>query len=359
VTRSDGALRAAILRWYLEHRRDLPWRRTRDPYAIWVSEIMLQQTRVGTVIPYYERFLERFPTVAALAAAAETDVLAAWSGLGYYGRARSLRHAAFAVVREHAGRIPGDPGSLRALPGIGDYTAAAIASVAFDRPAAAVDGNVIRVIARLEGWRGRRDAPGLRRAVLRRAEALADGPRPGDWTQALMELGATICLPREPLCARCPVARRCAARASGAPGLYPAASAAGPAKAERRLLLVARRAGSVLLVPDASAEGATWTLPTATLRGNTGSGARAARALAGRLGQPREVRGPLARFKHRTFSHDLALELWEVASPTASPTRAGRWVTTRELDRLPVRAPTLKALSKLRRSLGATSAPEP
>ena len=125
------ALRSAILRWYREHRRDLPWRRTRDPYAIWVSEIMLQQTRVETVIPFYERFLVRFPTVRALAAAAESEVLAAWSGLGYYGRARSLRAAASAVVREHAGRLPDDIAALRSLPGIGNYTAAAIASVAF------------------------------------------------------------------------------------------------------------------------------------------------------------------------------------------------------------------------------------
>ncbi|HET7903271.1 MAG TPA: A/G-specific adenine glycosylase, partial [Candidatus Eisenbacteria bacterium] len=217
----DRARRAALLRWYGRNRRDLPWRRARDPYAIWVSEIMLQQTRVETVVPYYERFLERFPTLHALARSSESSVLAAWSGLGYYRRARNLRDAASLVARDHGGAIPRDPAALRALPGIGAYTAAAIASIAFDRPAAAVDGNVVRVIARWDGRRGRRDDAALRRAVTARAESLAPGARPGDWTQALMELGATLCLPRDPLCERCPVARWCRARRGGRPDRYP------------------------------------------------------------------------------------------------------------------------------------------
>ena len=353
MTRSDAALRAAILRWYRAHRRDLPWRRTRDPYAIWVSEIMLQQTRVETVIPFYERFLTRFPSVTALAAARAPDVLAAWSGLGYYARARNLHAAVATLTREHGGRVPRDLDSLRALPGVGPYTAAAIASVAFDRPAAAVDGNVIRVLARIAGLRGRRNDASLRADVTRRAEALAHGPSPRDWTQALMELGAVVCFPRDPVCTRCPAARRCAARASGTPDRYPEAAPALAVRAERRVLLLTRRAGRVLLVPDATERGATWTLPTMTAA-NAGAAApeAAARALARRLGHAGDVRGPIARFRHRTFSHDLAFEVWE--SPAPAPARAAptsrevRWAAPGDLDRLPLRAPTLKALNKLR-----------
>src|SRR5439155_12475332 len=233
-------LRAAILRWYLKHRRDLPWRSTQDPYAIWVSEIMLQQTRVETVIPYYRRFLERFPNVRSLAKASEADVLARWSGLGYYGRARNLRDAASLLVREHAAQLPEDPAALRRLPGVGEYTAAAISSVAFGRPVAAVDGNVIRVLTRIHGLRGRRDSTALRRRVNAIAETLAVGPRPGDWTQALMELGATVCLPREPLCERCPARTPCIARRSGHADRYPEAAPVAAPKQERRVILLAR-----------------------------------------------------------------------------------------------------------------------
>lgn len=354
MTRADSALRASLLRWYRAHRRDLPWRRTRDPYAIWVSEIMLQQTRVETVIPFYERFLTRFPTVAALAKAREPDVLAAWSGLGYYARARNLHAAAGAVAREHAGRVPREPEALRALPGVGPYSAAAITSVAFDRPAAAVDGNVIRVIARIAGLRGRRNDAALRGEVTRRAEALAQGPSPGDWTQALMELGAIVCFPRDPVCGRCPVARRCAARKSGAPDRYPEAAPALAVRSERRVLLVARRAGRVLLVPDAAERGATWTLPTAIVKA---AGEAAASALARGLGHAGDVRGPIARFRHRTFSHDLAFEVWESSAPnpkesgpasTSKDSKEGRWFPRKALGQLPLRAPTLKALNKLR-----------
>ena len=354
MTRAESALRGSLLRWYRSHRRDLPWRRTRDPYAIWVSEIMLQQTRVEAVIPFYERFLARFPTVAALAKARESDVLAAWSGLGYYARARNLHAAARAVVRDHGGRFPHDLEALRHLPGIGPYTAAAISSVAFDRPAAAVDGNVIRVIARIAGLNGRRDDAALRGEVTRRAEALAAGPSPGDWTQALMELGAIVCFPRDPVCTRCPVARRCVARRSGTPDRYPKAAPALAVRSERRVLLVARRAGRVLLVPDTAERGATWTLPVALVEATADVSAR---ALARRLGRAGEVRGPIARFRHRTFSHDLAFEVWEshACGPGASkPARAGaapkeaRWFAREALDRLPLRAPTLKALNKLR-----------
>lgn len=204
------AIRAALLAFYDASARALPWRETRDPYAVWISEVMSQQTRVETVIPYYERWLERFPSVDALADADGDDVLKAWEGLGYYSRARNL-HAAARVVRErHGGTLPDSCAGLRTLPGVGEYTAGAVASIAFGARCAAVDGNVRRVLARLL------DHPAPPTPLLNEvADALVPADRPGDFNQALMELGATICTPRTPRCARCPVAAHCAARAAG------------------------------------------------------------------------------------------------------------------------------------------------
>jgi A/G-specific adenine glycosylase len=336
-------LRDAILRWYLAHRRDLPWRRTRDPYAVWVSEIMLQQTRVETVIPYYERFMKRFPTVAALARARESDVLAAWSGLGYYTRARNLRAAAAVVARERGGSMPRDPEGLRALPGVGAYTAAAIASVAFEARAAAVDGNVIRVLTRIHGLSGRRDAAALRRRVTRIAEELANGPTPGDWTQALMELGATVCLPRAPRCDACPASRRCAALAGGAPDRYPGRARGKPPRVERRVLLVVRNRGRFLLLRDGAEGRRAWALPECTVAARS-SALAAARSAARLLGLPASaLRGPVTGFRHRTFSHDLGFEVWETKG-RARLDREALWARPADLARLPVRAPTLKAI---------------
>ncbi|MEM7678227.1 MAG: A/G-specific adenine glycosylase, partial [Myxococcota bacterium] len=208
-------VRRRLLHWYRTHRRDLPWRRTRDPYAIWVSEIMLQQTRVDTVIPYYSTFLERWPSVRALAAADPDDVRAAWSGLGYYRRARLMLEAAKTVVEHHDGRFPDDLDALRALPGFGRYTAGAVASIAFDLPAAAVDGNVARVLARLGGVTGDVTRSTPQKEVWALAEDLAPGEAPGEHTQAMIELGALVCATKQPKCLICPVSDACAARADG------------------------------------------------------------------------------------------------------------------------------------------------
>jgi len=198
--------RGALLDWYDRNGRDLPWRRDHDPYRVWVSEIMLQQTRVAAVIGHYKKFLHRFPTIEKLAAAREASVLAAWSGLGYYRRARMLHAAAKQIAKEYAGTFPANAKDLRVLPGIGRYTAAAIASIAYGEPVAVVDGNVERVLARL--LRKRLDAE----ASWLTAEALLERTRPGDFNQAMMELGATICLPRQPMCLMCPVNRWCVTR---------------------------------------------------------------------------------------------------------------------------------------------------
>jgi len=203
-------LRSQLLHWYAHNRRDLPWRRNPDPYSIWVSEIMLQQTRVAVVVDRYQTFLARFPTLVSLANAPEQDVLALWSGLGYYRRARMLHKAANFVVDQLEGKLPSSSEALRTLPGIGAYTAAAIASIAHSEAVAVVDGNVERVLCRLEGWADSgRDGAALKRNVAALAAQLVDPAHPGDFNQALMELGATVCLPRNPQCAVCPIAADC------------------------------------------------------------------------------------------------------------------------------------------------------
>ena len=202
-------LRRQLLEWYARNARDLPWRRSSDPYAIWVSEIMLQQTRVAVVIERHRAFMARFPTIAALAAAPEQDVLALWSGLGYYRRARMLHKAAQYVAEHLQGTLPATSEALLTLPGIGGYTAAAIASIAHDEAVAVVDGNVERVLCRLEGWEAGSQGVAHKRKIENLAAQLVDPGRPGDFNQALMELGATVCLPRNPQCLVCPVVGNC------------------------------------------------------------------------------------------------------------------------------------------------------
>lgn len=205
------AFRADLLAWFAQNARDLPWRRTRDPYRIWVSEVMLQQTRVAAVIGRYKSFIERFPSVVALALASEPEVLTGWSGLGYYRRARLLHDAAQLLVREHGGSLPGSCMELRRLPGVGDYTAAAIASIAHGEPVAVVDGNVVRVLIRLFG-KGAADRRLSAAHLKAHASRLLDPELPGAFNQAMMELGATVCLPRLPSCGNCPIRPYCQTR---------------------------------------------------------------------------------------------------------------------------------------------------
>jgi A/G-specific adenine glycosylase len=217
VDRNPGMtarLRSQMLAWYGLNRRDLPWRNSQDPYAIWVSEIMLQQTRVAVVVERYQAFMARFPSLLSLALAPEQEVLALWSGLGYYRRARMLHKAAQFVADHYQGNLPATSEELRALPGIGVYTAAAIGSIAHGEPVAVVDGNVERVLCRMSGWESasRSGAAALRRKIEEQAARLVDPKHPGDFNQALMELGATVCLPRNPRCLVCPISADCKTR---------------------------------------------------------------------------------------------------------------------------------------------------
>ena len=209
--RQIDAFRRALLDWYGEHQRDLPWRRASDPYAVWISEIMLQQTRVDQVRPYYDRFMERFPTAEHLGTAPLEDVLKAWEGMGYYARARNLHRAARRVVEEHGGQIPEDPARISDLPGIGPYTAAAILSIAFGKDCPVVDGNVVRVLSRLFHLTGNPASSAARKKIDGLAGRLLARGRAGDFNQAMMELGATVCTPRKPRCGACPVNPFCEA----------------------------------------------------------------------------------------------------------------------------------------------------
>lgn len=243
--RRVGALRKSLLTWYDAQRRDWPWRRNRDPYRIWVAEVMLQQTRLAVVESAYHRFLRRFPTVRRLARADEETVLAAWSGLGYYSRARALHRAARVLDAQRARSFPQDFEAALALPGVGRYTAAAVLSIAYDQPYAAVDGNVIRVLSRL----GRLEPPDAKNEPYQiLADQLLERNRPGDWNQALMELGQTICLPASPRCGSCPVRSHCAAYRSNDVVAFPPRR---PRRATERIritmTLLRDRSGSVLL----------------------------------------------------------------------------------------------------------------
>ncbi|HYL47613.1 MAG TPA: A/G-specific adenine glycosylase [Candidatus Limnocylindrales bacterium] len=216
-----ASFRKRLLAWFRQFQRDLPWRRTKDPYPIWISEIMLQQTRVAAVIPYYEKFLARFPNLRALAQAPEEEVLRLWSGLGYYSRARNLQKAAQQIMARHGGEFPREESEVLALPGIGSYTAAAILSIAFGAEHAVLDGNVERVLARLGALGGDLRESRRWQSLQKTASGLLDRKSPGDWNQAMMELGAVVCTPRAPQCLLCPVKNFCRARQSGDPESFP------------------------------------------------------------------------------------------------------------------------------------------
>ncbi len=248
--------RRSLLHWFARAKRPMPWRKTRDAYAIWVSEMMLQQTTVATVIPYYERFMDRFPNVMALAASDEDAVLSLWSGLGYYSRARNLRAAARVIVDKHDGRFPRTLDEALTLPGVGPYTAAAVTSMAYANPAAVVDGNVRRVLSRLHARRALCD-----RTSWERAQELLAPRSPGAWNEAMMELGATICTPRKPACARCPVAAHCLGRER--PEFWSEGKPRREVVAIRVQMALVLRAGRILLTrnPPGDLMGGLYELP--------------------------------------------------------------------------------------------------
>lgn len=309
--RGVSAFRAALLKWYRANRRDLPWRRTDDPYKIWLSEIMLQQTRVAAVLEHYDRFLKRFPTVQKLAAAKQASVLTQWSGLGYYRRARNLHAAAKTVAKQHAGDFPRSSAELRNLAGIGRYTAAAIASIAFGEAVAVVDGNVERVIARITG----RNISGEQ--VWSRADQMLSREHPGDFNQAMMELGATVCVPGEPKCSDCPVRRFC--RTRGRQASAPKA----PRQHKREIAYaLTERDGSILLVQRSAKEQlmpGMWELP--------------------------QVDAPASEEQLFSVRHSITVTDYKV-QVVSSKRAQGSWVRCERLPKLPLTGLTKKILRR-------------
>lgn len=316
--------RANLLGWFARDQRDLPWRRTRDPYAIWISEIMLQQTRVAAVIPYYERFLSRFPTFQALAGAPEAELLARWAGLGYYYRARNLQKAA-QVMREK-GTFPTSYEEIRCLPGVGDYTAAAIASIAFELPHPALDGNVFRVLSRVCDDATNIASNAGRKHFARIADKLLDRTEPGLFNQAMMELGAIICLPANPQCLLCPVARFCGARASGRQGELPVKISARKSVEEHRTVFWVERHGSILL----------WRR-SANLRLMPGFWELPERAQLPAVAAGRK----LGSFRHGITFHNYRFDVAEASVPVDAG--ACEWIALEALANLPLSTVLKKA----------------
>jgi A/G-specific adenine glycosylase len=307
--------RRALLAWYGRHRRDLPWRKTRDPYRIWISEIMLQQTRVAAVLEHYRLFLKKFPNIMTLASAPETAVLAAWSGLGYYRRARMLHQCAKEIISKSDSQFPRNSESLRALPGIGPYTAAAIASIAFNEPIAVVDGNVERVVQRIAG------ATLSNRDIWTQSQNLLSRSRPGDFNQAMMELGATICLPRQPKCEICPIRKSCATRGE--------IQHDDPKTRQIRKQIwcaLERRNGHVRLLQRSkqnSLMAGMWELPQSS--------------------KPPDISAPA---HWRTFRHSITVTNYtvHVIRKALTGTSRGRWIAIDEVPDLPLTGLTRKIL---------------
>lgn len=338
LARADLALfRERLLDWYRANRRDLTWRRTSDPYRIWLSEVMLQQTRVDQAEGYYRRFLERFPTVEHLASADLDEVLLYWEGLGYYSRARNLHAAAKRIVEEHGGEVPHDEAAMRALPGVGPYTAAAVLSIAFGVPLAVLDGNVMRVLARYFADDRDSASTAMRRALQATADRLLETDAPGDFNQAVMELGATVCTPRRPRCPSCPLQARCRALARGEPTAFPVKAARSPVphhqvalglvRDEQQRYLIARR-------PEEGMLGGLWEFPGGKQEPGEPLKEACRRELREELGIEVRVGDPVHRLSHAYSHFKVTLHAFDCALVSGVPAPANgepvRWVTAEE-----------------------------
>jgi A/G-specific adenine glycosylase len=333
-------LRGALLAWYAASARDLPWRRTRDPYAIWVSEVMLQQTQVATALPYYARWLARFPNLAALAAAAEHDVLQAWAGLGYYARARALLRGAREVVAQHGGVVPRTAAALRQLPGVGPYTASAVASLAYGEAEPVVDGNVERVLCRIFALPGDPKKAPLRRRLWELARHLLPPEAAGDFNSALMELGATICRPSRPECPRCPVAQDCAANTAGLQDRLPELAKRPATEAVLTAAAVIRRGDRYLLArrgPTARWAGM-WQFPGGEVEATEEPRAALRRMARDTLGIDLAAGAPAARLRHSVTRYRVTLAAYHCSLAEGEPRPAGApwaecaWATAAEFD---------------------------
>lgn len=346
-----------LRRWFRQQARELPWRGVSDPYAVWVSEVMLQQTQIATVIPYYQRWMSRFPSLRALAAAEQNDVLILWEGLGYYSRARNFHAAARRVVAEHQAKVPRDRLGFRALPGVGEYTAAAVLSIAFDANLATVDGNVKRVFSRLLALEQPVEQPRVSRALWRLGAALLPRRGAGTHNQALMELGQRICTPRAPRCGECPLASSCRARAIGDPARFPPRATKRKTPHRHLAVAVVRRRGRLLLYrrPQGGMLAGLWDLPAEPVDSDQlGDGpALLSRCLAQRYGLrvAFEHELPLVRHAYTHFKVTLHPCLFSTAATARSRVAEGdgpRWVAPEALGTHPMPRASQKVLESLK-----------
>jgi A/G-specific adenine glycosylase len=338
------AFRQRLTPWFERHARDLPWRRSRDPYRIWISEIMLQQTQVATVEPYFERFVAAFPDVAALAAADEEAVLQLWEGLGYYRRARQLHQAARKIVEDHAGRFPRDPESVQDLPGIGRYTAGAILSIAFDARQPILEANTVRLWSRLLAYRGEPASASGSRLLWAAAEAVLPDRNIGHFNQALMELGSLVCLPRGPRCEECPAAMLCGAFRQSLQAVIPKPKIKPRAESRREAAVVVRRRGQILLLkyPEGKRWAGLWDFPRVQLESIREEGDREelARKIQMLTGVAIELGERLTTIKHGVTRFRITLECHEATATggriSANHCEAIRWVRPDELNDFPL-----------------------
>lgn len=330
---------SALLEWYDNHKREMPWRDTDDPYRIWVSEIMLQQTRVDTVRDYYRRFLGAFPTVDALAEADQDEVLKLWEGLGYYSRARYLHEAARQVVEEHGGRVPRGYDEIRDLKGIGPYTAAAVLSIAYGEPHPVLDGNVARVLSRIFATDANVKSSRTQRHLRRLAGELLDPDRAGDFNQAMMELGATVCMPTSPACSTCPVRSACGAVAKGDPEQYPVTPQSKPVPHHDVAVgIVSDTDGRILIQrrPEDGLLGGLWEFPGGKAEDGESMDEACRRELREELGVDVDVQAPFYTLSHAYSHFKITLYAFRCLLTDGQPTsREGqpiRWVTIDEFD---------------------------
>ncbi len=331
-----------LLKWYAKQGRELPWRGSADPYAVWVSEIMAQQTRLEAVIPYYERWMKRFPTIKALASARQRDVLNAWEGLGYYSRARNLHQAAQIVVQERGGKLPTDVEKLRKLPGIGRYTAGAIASLAFGLDEAVVDGNIKRVLARVFNVEEAVDGSAGEKRIWALAEEHLPHGKAGNFNQALMDLGAGICLPRQPRCEACPVEGLCKARALGVETERPVRKPKADIPHHTVTAAVIRKNGRVLIAqrPAKGLLGGLWEFPGGKRENGESLKACLRREISEEMGVKVKVGKEIGEFEHayshfRVTLHAFTCSL-EYGKPRPLEARAIRWARLSELNEYPM-----------------------
>lgn len=332
-----------LLDWFASHARDLPWRRDRTPYRVWVAEVMLQQTRAETAVPYYERFLARFPTLEALAEAPLEEVLREWEGLGYYARARHLHAAARQVAVGYGGRLPDTYEELLALPGLGPYTAGAVASIAFGRPVVALDGNGRRVLARLFVVEGSHRRLPVRRRLTELAISLLPPDRPGPFNEALMELGATVCLPRAPRCPRCPLAHHCLAHRTGREQDFPTRTARRPIPHYDVTAAVLLQGDGQVLVARRNPDdflGGLWEFPGGRKEDGESLSECLARELQEELGIRVEVGRPFLTLEHAYTHFHITLHVFFcrllAGTPRCLDCAEVRWATPEELDQLPM-----------------------